>query len=174
MNEISLLMYLLSRRGSHHEFGATKGEIIEILNPGKKVENFIFNNLIAKLSDYVEPLGFRINYNPLNSHWYLSIKSEIVELFGANPFKEHPSLAASLFCTLACCLKNKGKTSIQEVRNLRKKKNLVNDLKVLETNGYISIDSTTNNIQLTPLIGYQIDIEKLFNNIALMMKDEIK
>jgi len=173
MNEISLLMYLLSRRGSRHEFGATKEEMIDILNLGKKVEDFMFNNLITKLSDYVEPLGFRINYNPLNSHWYLSIKSEIAEFFRANPFNEHPSLAATLFCTLACCLKNRGKTSIQEIRNLRKKKNLLADLKVLKANGYISIDSTTKIIKLTPLIGYQIDIERLYKNIALMMKDEI-
>jgi hypothetical protein len=174
MNEISILMYLLSQRGSHHEFGATREEIIDRLNPGKKAENFVFNNVMTKLSNYIDPLGFQINYNPLNSHWYLSIKNEITEFFGANPFNEHPSLAATLFCTLTCCLKNRGKTSIQEIKKIRKKKNLISDLKALETKGYISINSKNRSVELTPLIGYQIDIERLYNNIVLMMKDEIK
>lgn len=174
MNEISVLMYLLSKRSSQHNLGATREEIMEMLNPGKNVEDFVFNKLISKLSNYIEPLGLRINYNPINSHWYLSVKNEISELFKANPFIEHPSLAATLFIILTCSLRNRGTTTIQEARELRKKKNLMKDLKDLEKQGYISIDSLTNRINLTPLIGYQIDMEKLYRNILLRMKDEME
>ena len=174
MNEISVLMYLLSKRSSQHKIGATREEIMEILNPGKKAEDFLFNDLINKLSNYIEPLGLQINYNSLNSHWYLSVKNEISELFKANPFIEHPSLAATLFSTLTCCLRNRGTTNIQEVRKLRKKKNLMKDLKDLEKQGYLSIDSKTYKINLTPLIGYQIDMEKLYKNILMIMKDDIE
>ncbi len=167
MNEISILMHLLSRRVSLYEFGATEDELLKYLNIKGKNKHVYLKKLIIDLSNYIEPLGYNIKFNPLNFYWYISIKSEISDMFKTNPFEGHPSLAATLFCTLACCLKNEGCTQIQEIIKLRKKKNLSEDLKDLSKKGYLLIDHKQNEIRLTPLIGYQIDLNQLIMNLAL-------
>jgi hypothetical protein len=167
MNEISILMQLLGRRVSLYEFGATEDELLRYLNiKGKNKEGYL-KKLIIDLSSYIKPLGYHIKFNPLNSYWYLSINSEISDMFKTNPFEGHPSLAATLFCTLTCCLKNRGYTQIQEIIKLRKKKNLSEDLKELSKKGYILIDYENNEIRLTPLIGYQLDLNQLILNLSL-------
>ncbi|MHA1192692.1 MAG: hypothetical protein ACTSP9_10400 [Promethearchaeota archaeon] len=171
MNEISILMHLLSRRVSLYEFGATEDELLRYLNIKGKNKHVYLKQLIIELSKYIEPLGYHIKFNPLNLYWYLSIDSEIADLLNANPFEGHPSLAATLFCTLACCLKNEGYTQIQEIKKLRKKKTLSEDLKELKKKGYLLIDPNKNEIRLTPLIGYQLDLNQLFMNLALKERE---
>lgn len=171
MNEISLLMHLLSRRVSLYEFGATEDELFRYLNIKGINKNVYLKKLLIELSKYIEPLGYHIKFNPLNHYWYLSINSEISDLFNANPFEGHPSLAATLFCTLVCCFKNEGYTQIQEIKKLRKKKTLSEDLKKLKEKGYLLLDPYKNEIRLTPLIGYQLDLNQLIINLALKERE---
>ena len=77
MNEISILMYMLSKRTGLHKFGATQIEIFDRLNLKGKLQYEYFNKLINNLANYIEHLGFQIRYNPLDSHWYISYKPEI-------------------------------------------------------------------------------------------------
>jgi len=48
--------------------------------------------------------------------------------------------------------------------------NVLEDLNYLEQIGYLEIDKGLNSVKLTPLIGYQLDIEKLFVKLALKIK----
>ncbi|MBY9004806.1 MAG: hypothetical protein KGD73_12595 [Candidatus Lokiarchaeota archaeon] len=168
MNEISIIMHLLSRRVNLHEFGASEDELLRYLNIKGKNKHIYLKKLIIDLSNYIEPLGYYVKFNPLNFYWYLSVNSEISNMFKTNPFEGHPSLAATLFCTLTCCLKNEGYTQIQEIIKLRKKKTLSEDLKELAKKGYLLIDHKNNEIRLTPLIGYQLDLNQLFMKLALI------
>lgn len=86
------------------------------------------------------------------------------DLIYANPFEGKPRLAATLFCVLICCLKNTGVGKIHDIEKLRKKKTVFDDLKDLRNRGYIEINDDLGQIRLTPLIGYQLDINKLFIN----------
>ena len=72
MNEISILMHLLSRKKKISQIGATRGEILEILNVKGKNTSIHFQNLINGLSNYLIPLGLQIKFNSLNSHWYIN------------------------------------------------------------------------------------------------------
>ncbi len=171
MNEISVLMHLLSRKKSIYQIGATKEDILEQLNANHKNKSIYFQNLITGLSTYLEPLGFQIRYNPLDSHWFINYDPEISELISANPFEGKPSLAATLLCTLTLCLKNSGVSSIQEIGKLRRKKDINEDLKILEEKGYLLIDKNSGHLQLTPLIGYQLDMHQLFVKLALKLKE---
>ena len=92
MNEISVLMYLLSRKKSIHEIGATKKEILKSLNVKNKNKSVYFQDLLTGLSKYLEPLGLQILFNSLNSHWFINYDSELTELISANPFEGRPSL----------------------------------------------------------------------------------
>jgi hypothetical protein len=89
----------------------------------------------------------------------------------ANPFEDKPRLAASLFSVLVSCMVNLGSSSVSEIAKLRKKKGILSDLKELEDRGYINLNKDSGEISLTPLIGYELDINHLLTNLALKMKD---
>ncbi len=169
MNEFTILLYLLSRKTNKYEMGASKEEIIKKLNFQGKNESIYFQNLIVQLSNYIEPLGLQIRFNPLSSHWYIAFEMATSDLIYANPFEGKPRLAATLFCVLICCLKNIGIGKINDIEKLRKKKAVHDDLKELRIRGYIEIDNNLRQVRLTPLIGYQLDLNKLFIKLTLKL-----
>jgi hypothetical protein len=170
MNEISLLMYMLSRKVGKYQKGATLEEISKKLNFTPKTESVKFHTLITHLSNYIEPIGLQISYNALDSHWFISHQEDLEEVISANPFEDKPRLAATLFVVLTVCLKNIGRGKISEIQKLRKKKGIMKDLNDLEEIGYLSIEEEENIVKLTPLIGYQLDLEKLLVNLSLKIK----
>ena len=169
MNEFTILMHLLSKTADRFEMGATKEEIIKKLNLQNKNESVYFQNLIVQLSNYLGPLGLQIRFNPLSSRWYISFEMATSDLVYANPFENKPRLAATLFCVLICCLKNNGIGKIHDIEKLRKKKTVIDDLKELQNRGYIEIDDDLGQVTLTPLIGYQLDLNKLFIKLTLKL-----
>ncbi len=169
MNEISLLMYLLSKKDQLDEMGSTKEEILEKLQISGREKGFIFKKLLIELSRYISPLGLEIQYNPLNTHWFLTFKSGMSDLILANPFQDKPRLAATLFCAIILCLKSNGIAKIEELKRLRNKKDIREDLKDLEKLGFIKILKNHNEINLTPLIGYLLNISKLFMKLSLKL-----
>ena len=172
MNEFTILVYILSKKVNNVEIGATKEEIIKKLNFQGKNESVYFHNLIVQLSNYLEPLGLQIRFNPLSSHWYLAFEMATSDLIYANPFEDKPRLAATLFCVLICCLKNSGIGRIHDIEKLRKKKTVREDLKELRNRGYIEIDDDLGQLRLTPLIGYQLDLNKLFIKLTLKLNQQ--
>jgi hypothetical protein len=172
MNEITILMHLLSKKMDKNQIGASKEDILKKLNLIGKNESIYFEGLITQLSMYLEPLGLQIRFNPLSSHWYLAFKNQVSEFVSANPFADKPRLAATLFYTLICCLERLGIAKIQKIQELRKKKNIIEDLKELEKEGYLQLDENIGEVNLTPLIGYQLDINKLIIKLALKLKKQ--
>jgi len=170
VNEITILMQLLSKKLNLFEIGSTKEEILNALNIRDKNKAIYFQDLIINLSNYIEPLGLQIRFNPLNSRWFTVFDSDVSDLLSANPFEGKPRLAATLFCTLVCCLKNLGTGKIHEIQKLRKKKGIIEDLKDLRKMGYLELDKNVEEVRLSPLIGYQLDFEKLFIKLALKFK----
>jgi hypothetical protein len=171
MNEMSILMHLLSKKRSASQIGATEEEILDVLNVKNKNKSIYFQNLITGLSNYLVPLGLQVKFNSLNAHWYISSDNEVTELISANPFEGRPSLAATLLCVLTSCLKSSGSASIQEIRELRNKKDIMSDLKQLENDGFIIIEKTTYQVRITPLIGYKLDLHKLLIKLSLKLND---
>ncbi len=171
VNEISILMHILSNKRNKYQVGATKKEILKELNITNKNKTVYYQNLISNLSNYIAPLGLQIMYNPIDSHWFISYDTDISDLISANPFEGKPKLAATLFCTLVCCLQNSGVGKILDIEKLRKKKNVIDDLKELEKRGYINIIKESNSVRLTSLIGYQLDLSQVFVKLALQLKE---
>ena len=170
MNEFAILINLLSKKSASFHIGASEGEILKALNVRDKNKSIYFQNLINHLANYLEPLGLKIKYNSLNSFWYLTFDSNTTEIISANIFDGKPRLAASMFYTIVSCFNNSGVTKVQKIREMRKKKGILEDLKELEKMGLLVIEKDTNQVRLTPLIGYLIDLEKLFMKIALKIK----
>ncbi|MFX1235860.1 MAG: hypothetical protein ACFFBY_15130 [Promethearchaeota archaeon] len=174
MNEISILMHLLSRRDDLSCIGATEEQVLEALNITYKNKTLHFQRLITELSKIIAPLGIEIKFNPLNAHWFITFEPEISDIINSNPFGTHPSLGATLFCILACCLKNSGFSTIQEIHKIRKKKTVIKDIKQLEEKGYITYNKEENRISLTPLIGYHLDLDKLFLRLSIELNEKEK
>ena len=172
MNELAILMQIMSNKKDIHTIGATKKEILQTLDIRNKNKSIYFQNLISNLSEYIEPLGLQVRYNPLNSHWFLTHDSDISDLIKANPFNNKPSLAATLFYTLVNCFKNSnGITTIPEIKQLRNIKNINQDLKELQKLGYVELNKNSKEVTLSPLIGYQFNLEKLLIKLALKTKE---
>ncbi len=170
MNELTILMHLLSKKSTKTQIGATQEEILKTLNIKNRNKTIYFQNLIKNLATYLEPLGLQVRFNPLNSYWYISFDSDTTEILSANPFDGNPRLAATLYCTLVSCFNSSGETTIQKIKEIRKKEGVLEDIKELEKRGFVSYEKYLNKIRLTPLIGYLLDLEKLFLKIALKLK----
>ena len=151
--------------------GASKKELIENLGIKGKNSSVYLQKLIIELSNYLEPIGLQVRYNPLNSYWFITFESEISEVLLANPFERRPSLAATLFCVILYCLKSSGSAEIADIQKIRGKKSIIEDIKELEGLGYLEVISKSNQVRLTPLIGYKLDIPKLLLQTALKIKD---
>jgi len=171
MNELSILMHLLSKKVKLYQMGATEEEILDALNIKNKNRSFYFLTLLTNLSNHVEQLGLQVRYNPLDHHWFLSFDTDVSDVISANPFEDKPKLAATLFCTLVCCFNNSGIGKIHDIRDLRQKKLVLEDLRELEKLGYLNIDKLQGQVSLTPLIGYTLDLDALFLKIALKLKE---
>lgn len=172
MNELSIVMHLLSRRVNKYQIGANEEEICKVLGASGKYQTILFNQILVQLSHYIEILGLIIRYNPIDNHWYIVHESGITDIIKANPFEDKPRLAASLFTVIISCFSNFGRTTISEITKLRKKKSLLTDLQELEQIGYILVDKNTAEITLTPLLGYELDINQLLTNVALKIREE--
>jgi hypothetical protein len=170
MNEFAVLMNLLSKKSNKSQIGATQEDILKSLNIRGKNKSINFQNLIKNLANYLQPLGLQIKINPLNSTWYVSFEPETTEIISANPFEDNPRLAATLFCIIINCFNSSGETTIQKIKEIRKKEGIVEDIKELEKRGFVIYEKYLNKISLTPLVGYLIDLEKLFLKLALNLK----
>ena len=164
-------MHLLSRKITLDKRGASEEEILDALNLKTKNKSIYFQYLIANLSEYIEKLGLQVRYNPLDEHWFISFDQDVSDLISANPFEHQPKVAATLFCTLACCFRNSGTCKIHEIVQLRKKKGVLEDLKVLEKKGYLEVNTKMDQVRLTPLIGYELDLNALFTKLAVKLKE---
>ena len=174
MNEITILMHLLSKKINKFHIGATREEILKSLNLKGKNESVFFQNLIIHLSNYLEPVGLQIRFNPLSARWYIAFEVHSSDFISANPFEGKSRLAATLFCSLICCLKNFGIGRVRDIKEIRNKKNVIDDLKELKEMGYLELGQGNKEVKLTPLIGYQVDLNKLFIKFALKLKDREK
>jgi hypothetical protein len=172
MNAMSIVMHLLSRKVDNYRYGATKNEILKALSFSTKNKNanVYIQDLLANIAKYIEPIGLQIKFNPIDNNWFITYEMEISNIINANPFEGKPRLAATLFCTIICCLKNSGVGKIHQIKELRKKKSILEDLRELEDKGYLEIDDNQLQVRLTPLIGYQLDLNKLFLKLALKLK----
>ncbi|MFO8019970.1 MAG: hypothetical protein R6U96_15200 [Promethearchaeia archaeon] len=174
INQLSILMHLLSKEyKDSNKIGVTKKEALEYLNVPSRNSDLFFQELLTHLAKYIQPIGLQIRFNPINEHWYLSYDDNISDLIQANPFSDKPRLPATLFCILTVAMRHTGEIRAKNVKELRKKKGIHRDLRDLEDLGYISLEKDNNGmelIKLTPLIGYQLDLEKLSLNLALHTK----
>ncbi len=162
MNEFAALMILLTR--SHDGIrGAPSEEILKALHWPDKLGRAELQKKLSEFDTYLHPLGLQVRVNPLNDFWFVAFRQDISEFVAQNPFGGKPRLPATLLATIICMVQHGNKVPISAVREIRKKETVQEDLKQLANLGYVEI--TGENVSLTPLIGYQLDLINLFEAI---------
>jgi hypothetical protein len=162
VNEFTALMILLTR--SHETTrGAPAAEILKALHWPEKLGRGELQKKLTEFDTYLQPLGLQVRLNPLNDFWFVAFRQDISEFAAQNPFGGRPRLPATLLATIICMIKYGNRVPISAVREIRKKETVLEDLKQLEDLGFVAI--TGDNLTLTPLIGYQLDLISLFEAI---------
>ena len=170
MNEFGILMHLLSRSKTtsdvNHpilQYGCHSDELCKELKfTGKTAMNQL-SQLMASFSHSIRPIGLQIRQNPFNHYWYIIEDVDIQEYFFNNPFENKIRLGATLSVIISLCLVHGGKIDYTTLQNARKKKDLSEDLKDLESQGFILLSE--NQIELSPNLGYYLNLDKFLKKI---------
>ncbi len=162
MNEFAAIMILLTRSTDGLR-GAPSEEILKTLHWPEKLGRAELQKKLTEFDSYLRPLGLQVRVNPLNDFWFVAFRQDISEFAAQNPFGGKPRLPATLLATIICMVQYGNQVPISAVREIRKKETVQEDLKQLENLGYVEIAG--DNVTLTPLIGYQLDLINLFEAI---------
>ncbi len=178
MNEYSILFHLLTQKDTddfleeeYSVLGSTEENICAELKFTGKTKRIRLFKLLEEFTKNIRPFGIQIQKNPFNQRWYASQTTEIQELFQANPFAGKHRLSATLCVLLALALTQAKEPTIKQIKELRSKKNVRDDLDELEAMNFVKIKK--NRVFLHPKLGYYLDIDqfiKMINEKAQIFK----
>ena len=113
---------------------------------------------MESFSRSISPFGLVLRQNPFTQHWFLTQSLEINDTFASNPFEDSQRLGATL-CAILLFVVGTGKSlSIQELQEIRGKKDLQPDLKLLVEKHFIILEDQ--NIRLDPNVGNYMDLDR--------------
>mgnify|MGYP006282350175 CR=1 FL=1 len=157
-------MYLLSRRKDNVNIGADERELLDGLGLSDKNAKSKLVNLLDEFGKNIAHLGLKVKYNTINDHWYLSFRDNVPYLTNQSETNVLSlKLSATLFAVLMVSLTQHGAVSIAEIKEIRNKKNVIDDLEELERKGYVKRNE--HQIVLTGKIFYHIDLDDIMNEI---------
>lgn len=114
--------------------------------------------LLDSYSNKIEIFGLKVERNPLNGYWFLTYLDELGELTTVNPFSGRTRIAMTFISILIAAICNDTTPSMEEIKKIRKKKDITRDLKDLEELGLIEIEKGL--VRLTEKVGFYIDVIK--------------
>jgi len=170
LNEFGILMQLLSRskvisdvKNPILHYGCHTDELCKELKFTGKTAMIQLSQLMTSFSRAIRPFNLQIRQNPFNHYWYITQDADIQNFFGNNPFQDKIRLGATLSVIISLCLVHGEKIDYVTLQNTRKKKNISEDLKDLESQGFIILSE--NQIELSPNLFYYLNVDRFLNNI---------
>jgi len=145
------------------QYGCHSDELCKELKYTGKTAIMQLTQLMGSFSHAIHPFGLKIRQNPFNHYWYITEDVDIQEYFLNNPFENKIRLGATLAVIISLCLVHGGKIDYTTLQNARKKKDLSEDLKDLESQGFILLSE--NQIELSPNLGYYLNLDKFLKKI---------
>ncbi len=167
LNEFSILFHLLTKQNfrpintGELIIGSTYEEICQVLKYEGKTRKYRWNELMNNFSTTFSPFGLQIKQNPFNDYWYLTQDQKIQNLFTSFPVLNNLRLAATFSTIISLCIIHSGSTNIEQIRKIRKKKDILQDLNELLNINLIKMEG--NKVKIHQNIGYFIDLEKFQN-----------
>src|SRR5512137_1251000 len=137
MNEFKVISFLLARRGD--VIGATDEELVAALGLQGKGGTDELYRLLQAYSSNIEIFGFKVERNALDGHWFLACTGDVASQARINPFQGRIRLASTLVAVLIATTCDDEGATIEQIRRIRKIKDVAADLKELEALGLVKV-----------------------------------
>ncbi|MFW9806259.1 MAG: hypothetical protein ACFFFK_05970 [Candidatus Thorarchaeota archaeon] len=164
MNEYAVLMKLLTRSGN--PIGAGVDDMLDALGLPEDMGRDILFKRLGELQSRLEPVGLTIKHNPVSSVFYVdtSLQSKMSQTETTLPDR----LAATLLIIITLAYQEGGWVSFDRVREFRKKslRGVMVDLRELQNQGYVEIDSASKRVRLGLRVPFEIDYEIFFRDLV--------
>ena len=170
MNEFKAISFLLARRGD--VIGATDEELVAVLGLKGKGDSEQLYRLLQAYSSSIEIFGFKVERNALDGHWFLACTGDVAGQTSINPFQGRTRLASTLVAVLIAVTCDDEGATIEQIRRIRKIKDVAQDLKELEALGLVKVKG--NKVALTERVGYYIDVAQFMRQFTDHVNDTYK
>lgn len=161
MNEFKIITYLLARKGG--DTGADAATLKRALGI-EQDDDGTLHGIMDAYARHVAVLGLAVERNPLNGHWFLASDGEISAKTIVNPFPGNTRLASTLLAIVLATARDGEAPSTASVRDIRKVKDIKQDLKELQAMNLIKVDGDV--VHLTDEVGYVLDLPALLAMIT--------
>ena len=170
MNEFKVISFLLARRGD--VIGATDEELVAALGLQGKGDTPQLYRLLQAYSSSIEIFGFKVERNTLDGHWFLACTGDVASQVSINPFQGRTRLASTLVAVLIATTCDDEGATIEQIRRIRKIKDVGPDLKELEALGLVKVKG--NKVALAERVGYYIDVAQFMRQFTGHVNDKYK
>ncbi len=170
MNEFKVVSFMLARRGD--AIGATDEELVAALGLQGKGDAEQLYRILQAYSNSIGIFGFKVERNVLDGHWFLTCTGDVAGQARINPFQGRTRLASSLVAVLIATTCDDEGATVEQVRRIRKVKDVAPDLKELEALGLIKVRG--NKVSLTERVGYYIDLAQFMRQFTDHVNDTYK
>ena len=164
MNEYAILMKLLTRSGD--PIGAGVDDMLDALGLPEDIGREVLFRRLGELHSRLEPVGLTIKHNPVSGVFYVDTSLQV-------KMKQEDSilpdrLAATLLIVITLAYQEGGWVSFDRVREFRKKslRGVMEDLRQLQSQGYIEIDQAAKQVRLGLRVPFEIDYEAFFRDLV--------
>lgn len=164
VNEYAILMKLLTRSGD--PIGAGVDDMLDALGLPEDIGREVLFRRLGELHKRLEPVGLSIKHNPVSSVFYVdtSLKTKMKQEESLLPDR----LAATLLIVITLAYQEGGWVSYDRIREFRKKsmRGVMEDLRDLQTQGYVELDKTAKRVRLGLRVPFEIDYEAFFRDLV--------
>jgi len=164
MNEYAILMKLLTRSGN--PIGAGVDDMLDALSLPEDLGREILFRRLGELHTRLEPVGLTIKHNPVSGVFYVdtSFQPKMKQEDSMLPDR----LAATLLIVITLAYQEGGWVSFDRVQEFRKKslRGVMEDLRELQNQGYVEIDSVSKRVRLGLRVPFEIDYEAFFRDLV--------
>lgn len=164
MNEYAILMKLLTRSGD--PIGAGVDDMLDALSLPEDIGREVLFRRLGELHSRLEPVGLTIKHNPVSTVFYVDTSLQTKMKQEESPLPD--KLAATLLIVITLAYQEGGWVSYDRIREFRKKsmRGVMEDLRDLQSQGYVELDKTTKRARLGLRVPFEIDYEAFFRDLV--------
>jgi len=157
-------MKLLTRSGD--PIGAGVDDMLDALGLPEDIGRETLFKRLGELYSRLEPVGLTVKHNPVSGVFYVDTSSKVKMKQDTSPLPD--KLAATLLIVITLAYQEGGWVSYDRVREFRKKslRGVMEDLRDLQTQGYVELDKVTKRVRLGLRVPFEIDYEAFFRDLV--------
>jgi hypothetical protein len=152
--------------------GATDDELVAALGLQGKGGIEKLYQLMQAYASSIELFGLKVERNALDGHWFLACTGDVASQARINPFQGRTRLASTLVAVLIATTCDDEGATVEQIRRLRKIKDVTADLKELESLGLVKVKG--NKVVLTERVGYYVDVARFMREFTDHVNDTYK